>query len=104
MILLILVLTILFCHSLIRLCMLLLNPRTDIEQGVRVIDRAESEEYAQPEQPIRVVLARDEEIGISGTDDSVGEDDGPTPPPPAYGIWRCSVVSCEECFCYVKPH
>jgi hypothetical protein len=45
--------------------------------------------YAQPAEPIHVVLARDEEV--------VGQDPGPSQvklaaPPPAYGLWRNSVV------------
>jgi len=46
--------------------------------------------YAQPAEPIHVVLARDEEV--------VGQDPGPSSyvklaaPPPAYGLWRNSVV------------
>lgn len=42
--------------------------------------------YAVPRQPIRVVLARDEEAaGI--------ESDATKMDPPAYGLWRESVVS-----------
>lgn len=44
--------------------------------------------YAVPRQPIRVVLARDEEAaGI--------ESDATKTNPPAYGLWRESVVSAE---------
>jgi hypothetical protein len=93
MILIIIAFTILFCHSIIRVSMAMLRRPTDEESAVGVRGRAGSEDYAQPEQPIRVVLARDEEIGISGTSDTLGGTDGPTPPPPAYGLWRCSVVS-----------
>ncbi len=42
--------------------------------------------YANPEVPIRVALARDEEAaGI--------ESEATKLPPPAYGLWRESVVS-----------
>lgn len=45
--------------------------------------------YAVPRQPIRVVLARDEEAaGI--------ESEATKVEPPAYGLWRESVVS----FCF----
>lgn len=93
MILLLITFTILFCHSIIRLSMAMLRRARDEESGVGIRGRTASEEYAQPEQPIRVVLARDEEIGISGTSNSLGATEGPTLPPPAYGLWRCSVVS-----------
>jgi hypothetical protein len=42
--------------------------------------------YANPQTPIPVALARDEEaVGI--------ESDATKMPPPAYGLWRESVVS-----------
>lgn len=42
--------------------------------------------YAVPRQPIRVVLARDEEAaGIESAETKMN--------PPAYGLWRESVVS-----------
>ncbi|KAI9877003.1 MAG: hypothetical protein M1830_005069 [Pleopsidium flavum] len=72
-----------FCHSLIRLCMLIIHPPTDEEQGLRVANRTGAGGFAQPEQPIRVVLARDEEIGISGTGDYLGGSKDQTIPPPA---------------------
>ena len=93
MILMIIVFTILFCHSIVRLSMVMLRRPTDEESSAGFPIRAGSEEYAQPEAPIRVVLARDEEIGISGAGDNVEQIKGPTLPPPAYGLWRCSVVS-----------
>ncbi len=93
MILMIILFTILFCHSIVRLSMRMLRSSTDEERALRSHRRARSRGYVQPEQPIRVVLARDEEIGISGTDDGLEENKGPTPPPPVYGQWRCSVVS-----------
>lgn len=92
----IIVFTILFCHSIVRLSMVMLRRPTAEERAAGFPNRAGSEEYAQPEQPIRVVLARDEEIGISGASDSLRVTTGPTPPPPAYGLWRCSVVSLRE--------
>lgn len=73
--------------------MVMLRRPTDEEGAMGVRGRAGFEEYAQPDQPIRVVLARDEQLGISGTSDSLGKIEGPTLPPPAYGLWRCSVVS-----------
>jgi len=80
--------------------MLILHPPTDEEQAVGVPSGAGFGGYAQPERPIRVVLARDEEIGISGTGDNRSGSEGPTPPPPAYGLWRCSVVSQKGSRCF----
>ena len=48
----------------------------------------------QPQQPIRVILARDEELGLVGPE-AGGldlEKALPPPPPPAYGLWRNSMV------------
>ena len=51
--------------------------------------------YAQPERPIRVILARDEELGLHGdSDEEESVNTSIAQPPPAYGLWRCSVV-CE---------
>ena len=48
-----------------------------------------------PVRPIRVRLARDEEIAI-GSGDGAGDPEkevsAVSMPPPAYGLWRCSVV------------
>ncbi|KAL8729652.1 MAG: hypothetical protein Q9166_004601 [cf. Caloplaca sp. 2 TL-2023] len=88
----ILMLTMIFCHFLIRLSMLLLRLRVRrelrIEGGPRLADE---EEYAQPETPIPVVLARDEELGLNDIS-SDGDSIRPVAyPPPAYGLWRSSV-------------
>lgn len=94
MIVFILALTMIFCHFLIRLCMmsfrLHLRGRRQIE---RVPSVADEEDYAQPEIPIPVILARDEELGLHNTS---SDNDSVRPvqhPPPAYGLWRSSVVS-----------
>ena len=86
----ILVFAVLFCHSLIRLIML----NREFNRGgppVR-LSRIGTEGFVDISSPIRVVLARDEELGISGTQ-PVDPEKGLTPPPPAYGLWRDSVVS-----------
>ncbi|MCJ1476356.1 hypothetical protein MMC13_005022 [Lambiella insularis] len=77
-----------FCHSLIRLCMLALKKK---ERGSTRIttDEMSSVGFAHPAEPIRVVLARDEELGI-GDELADGVKDLPSPPP-AYGLWRGSV-------------
>ncbi|KAI0536448.1 hypothetical protein GGR58DRAFT_514578 [Xylaria digitata] len=86
LILLIILTTIIFCHGLVLLCMLLVRPRN--RQGTSVNDlegnRYGHPGYAIPRQPIHVVLARDEEAaGI--------ESETVRLKPPAYGLWRESV-------------
>jgi hypothetical protein len=76
--------TVFFCYNIIRVCILLVrgdpsrtarNRRADGYNGA----------YAMPRQPIRVVLAQDEEnAGV--------QDDANKLNPPAYGLWRESVV------------
>lgn len=95
----ILVLTILFCHYLIRLCMLAFQPRMRFARKCQSPLNADQEAgFAQPTQPIPVVLARDEEVGLQDDNGRVEEDaeehidNALPPPPPAYGLWRSSVV------------
>ncbi|KAK3682915.1 hypothetical protein B0T22DRAFT_297104 [Podospora appendiculata] len=85
-ILIILFVTIFFCHALIRLCMLVLKGG----RGQADVDRSQLPQmfgpggYAIPRQPIRVVMARDEEAaGIESETTKIN--------PPAYGLWRESV-------------
>lgn len=88
----------LFCHYLIRLCMLAFEPRTRFARKCPSPFHANQEAgFAQPRQPIPVVLARDEELGLHNDHRRVEEDvddidDALPPPPPAYGLWRSSVV------------
>ncbi|KAK2754720.1 hypothetical protein FQN54_006853 [Arachnomyces sp. PD_36] len=90
LILIVMLLTVFFCHSTIRLCMLIMRPNRRAElHSDRVPSRAGPLGYAQPEQPIPVVLARDEEIAAG--DNSEGNQQKVAPPPPAYGLWRSSV-------------
>ena len=62
--------------------------------------------FAQPRQPIPVVLARDEELGSHDENGRVDEDEEDDidralpPPPPAYGLWRNSVVSLPSFYLY----
>jgi hypothetical protein len=88
-----LAITIFFCHSLIRLCMLILNPpRT--HSRPRAPDMTSADGF-QPIVPIRVHLARDEEAAaeseVEPQRDHDLEKDLIPPPPPAYGLWRSSV-------------
>ncbi|KAI9817238.1 MAG: hypothetical protein M1827_001351 [Pycnora praestabilis] len=90
-ILLILVITIFFCHSLIRLIMLTLRASNSGQED-RVPSIVGPGGYAQPERPIRVVLARDEEAVLENDGAAGGEMSMKIEsPPPAYGLWRCSV-------------
>ena len=58
--------------------------------------RQDRDGIAQPVKPLRVFLARDEEMGNAQEPDTPDSDVLQTPtvssPPPAYGRWRCSVV------------
>ena len=100
LILIILFVTIFFCHGLIRLCVLIVRsgrgeagPEGDDGDDGATNRRAATMPqmlgpggYAVPRRPIRVVLARDEEAaGI--------ESEAAKTSPPAYGLWRESVVS-----------
>ncbi len=87
LILIILFTTIFFCHGLIRLCMLIVKPPTEDERRHHQ-HMYGAGGYAIPRHPIRVVLARDEEA--VGIDSEANKTE-----PPAYGLWRESVV-CEE--------
>lgn len=93
----ILITTVYFCHSMVRLCILILRPPMDDgHDGRRAPNMVlVSGGYANPPQPIRVALARDEEAaGI--------ESEATKFPPPAYGLWRESVVSREMLFAHNK--
>ncbi|KAI9734254.1 MAG: hypothetical protein M1834_002358 [Cirrosporium novae-zelandiae] len=93
LLLLILIITILFCHSLVRLCMVLLrNPSYNAFPSEAAVGPGG---YAQLDRPIRVVLARDEEIAEDSPESDVETGQRPKEavkmPPPAYGLWRSSV-------------
>ncbi|GAQ05595.1 ER degradation-enhancing alpha-mannosidase-like protein 1 [Aspergillus lentulus] len=82
----ILILSIIFCHTLIRFAMeILQDPRSTVARN-RIPSRVGPMGYAQPDRPIQVTLAGDEEALV---DDAVREK--VTTPPPAYGLWRSSV-------------
>ena len=89
LILIILFTTIFFCHGLIRLCILVMKPPNEEAeaQAAAMPEMFGPGGYAVPRRPIRVVLARDEEAaGL--------ESEATKLQPPAYGLWRESVVSC----------
>jgi hypothetical protein len=88
-----LTITIFFCHSLIRLCMLMLNPPRPQPARPSMPNMVDADGF-QPIVPIRVILRRDEEV--ADTEEEVQgeidvEKDFLPPPPPAYGLWRSSV-------------
>lgn len=76
-----------FCQGLIRLCLKVFRPKpTEERRRTRLANMYGPSGYAIPRQPIRVVLARDEEAaGIESATTKMN--------PPAYGLWRESVVS-----------
>ena len=96
--------TIFFCHSLIRLCMLILHP-PPVDASQPSVPNMVGPEGFNPVRPIRVHLARDEELADanyeSDEDDDplnrqditrdIDEEKGLKLPPPAYGLWRSSV-------------
>ncbi|KAJ4375571.1 hypothetical protein N0V86_007104 [Didymella sp. IMI 355093] len=91
-ILILLSITIFFCHSLIRLCMLMLNPPREVQR--QAVPNLTASEGFQPIVPIPVRLARDDEIDSDDNDMEDGDDpekEKLPPPPPAYGLWRSSV-------------
>jgi hypothetical protein len=85
LILIILVTTIFFAHSLISFWVLSMNPHSEDNLQTSMSGMVGPGGYANPPQPIRVALVRDEEAaGI--------ESEATKFPPPAYGLWRESVV------------
>ncbi|ETS84107.1 hypothetical protein PFICI_02132 [Pestalotiopsis fici W106-1] len=85
LILIILFVTIFFCHGLIRLCMLIVKPRSDDDENrARLPEMFGPGGYAVPRRPIRVLLARDEEAAGLESETTKLQ-------PPAYGLWRESV-------------
>lgn len=82
-----LVLVMAFAHAAVRLCMYILRPPQ------YPISRATSNAAVAPEEPIHVILRRDEEEFSDEETDSVPKDAVLPAPPPVYGLWRGSTVS-----------
>lgn len=85
---------VIFVHSLIRLCVLASKgPRG--RRARHTIPSVAGPEGFTPDAPIRVHLARDEEIAAQEDDGTITAEKLASikAPPPAYGLWRCSVVS-----------
>ena len=75
-----------FCHGLIKLCMTVTRPQPDEDGAPRNPEVVTFAGFSLPRRPIRVLLARDEEAaGV--------ESETMKLQPPAYGVWRESVVS-----------
>ncbi len=91
LILIILFTTIFFCHGLVRLCMLIIKPPSEEDERRHQLPQMYGPGgYAIPRRPIRVLLARDEEAaGV--------ESEATKVQPPAYGLWRESVVCSFPC-------
>ncbi|KAK2059939.1 hypothetical protein LY76DRAFT_615393 [Colletotrichum caudatum] len=84
LILVILFVTVFFCHGLIRLCMIIFRLRPDDDARPPMPQPLAPGGYAVPREPIRVVLARDEEEQGEVSEALLAK-------PPAYGLWRESV-------------
>ncbi len=85
LILIILATTIFFCHALIRLCLISVRPPHENNGRRDITAMVGPGGYANPPEPIAVALARDEEaVGV--------QSEATKYPPPAYGLWRESVV------------
>ncbi|KAK2043222.1 hypothetical protein LZ31DRAFT_468696 [Colletotrichum somersetense] len=84
LILVILFVTVFFCHGLIRLCMIIFRLRPDGDARPPMPQPLAPGGYAVPREPIRVVLARDEEEQGEVSEALLAK-------PPAYGLWRESV-------------
>lgn len=84
LILIVILATLFFCYGLIKLCMLVM--RKDKARQQQSANSTDGHGFAIPNEPIQVTLARDEEAaGIESEASKVT--------PPAYGVWRESVVS-----------
>ena len=93
-ILVILLVTVFFCHSLIRLCMHLLRSSSAVRNRNRIPSLSSPDGF-NPGEPIRVHVVTDEEIAGAEDEDLrwARDSKGLVAPPPAYGLWRSSVVS-----------
>lgn len=85
--------TIFFTHSLVRLIVLTVRPNKRQRTRRPAIPEVVGPGGFKPDVPIRVAMARDEELASVEEDDSIGDEklEALKQPPPAYGLWRCSV-------------
>ena len=84
----ILALTTVFCHSLLTMCLLILRTKPRRIDHVRRSSISHAD--MPPEKPIPIVMAIDEEAGLSPLSPETPELERPIvrPPPPIYGVWR----------------
>jgi hypothetical protein len=85
---------VIWCHALIRFIMGIYHfPNNGATNRTLLpLDMAEAASYAQPNQPIHVIMAGDDsEERLSENHGDIGAQI--TVPPPAYGLWQSSVVS-----------
>ncbi len=75
--------------------MLVLRPEREQQRSARVAGRMVMGGYANPDRPIQITLVRDEEVVADAPEEDQGK--AVLPPPPAYGLWRSSVVSTRYC-------
>lgn len=87
LILIVILATLFFAYGLVRLCMVVLRGDRKTSGRTQLAQDTVMGHYAVPNEPIRVTLARDEEA--MGADSETSKTT-----PPAYGLWRESVVSC----------
>jgi len=91
LILIILVATMFFCHSLIRLCIEATRPLRSTSSNLQRIPSVVGPGgYAVPRQPIRINIQNPEAV------------EGLKEPPPVYGLWRCSVRVSPDHFYWVR--
>ncbi|KAL6854946.1 hypothetical protein ACO1O0_006082 [Amphichorda felina] len=84
LILIVVLVAVFFCYGLIKMCLLVYEKDRAKRHQAQDVENAPGDDYAIPNEPIRVVLARDEEAaGIASETSKVT--------PPAYGLWRESV-------------
>lgn len=85
MVLILLIAAVVFCYSVVRLSLAIVRPPKEEDVEVQLPRLIIAGGYANPATPIPVTLTRDEEaVGVQSEAAKV--------PPPAYGLWRESVV------------
>jgi hypothetical protein len=85
-----LLLAVIFLHQFIRFLMLLRKSKRRSQHSPRVPSRVGDDGFAFPQVPLPVVVARDEELGMTAGELMIQR---AVPSPPPYGLWRGSVVS-----------
>lgn len=84
------ILAMVFSYSFIRLCIAIAK-RPKPPPVHRSLSEVSEASFSLPEQPVRVIFARDEESGLHEVA-TREEESNVQLPPPMYGLWRTSVV------------